>query len=114
MGIFSSIAEAAKRKIEEKQQEAASASETAAKMKTEELMHVINENPYHFSITRLGYYAMELKHRLETVNDSRLKMEFNMVSQRNKMFPTMVYGDELVRRGFAEKEGGFYTKIGKW
>lgn len=114
MGFFSNIADNVKRKAAEQQREIASASAMAAKMRTEELMYLITNNPKRLSILVLSAYSHELKSRMQKVRDSDLKMQFNEATRRNNMSAVILYGNELVERGYAEQDGAFYTKIGRW
>lgn len=114
MGLFSSIAESIKRKAEEKKLEIASASQMAASMDVNQLMMIVNNNPLNFSITRLFVFSEELKKRMDKVSDSQLKLAFNDASRKNNIMATQVYGSELEKRGYANREGGYYIKIGSW
>lgn len=114
MGLFSGIIDAAKRKAEEKKKEMASAREMAELMDVNQLIITINNNPAHFSISRLFVFSEELKKRMDKVSDSQLKLAFNDASRKNNIMAIQVYGSELENRGYANKENGYYVKIGRW
>lgn len=114
MGIFSAIIDSAKRKAEEKKKEMESARELAKLMDVNQLMVILNNNPYHYSITRLVVFGDELKNRMDKVSDSQLKFAFNEASRKNNIVAKTVYGNELEKRGYASKEGAYFIKIGRW
>ena len=106
MGFFSSIAESVKNKMQQSQQEVESARTIATSMRTEELMYIIKMNPKKQSILVISAYTQELKRRMGSLDTNRLKMEFYEASRRNNMQALILYGNELVDRGCAEKEWG--------
>lgn len=114
MGFFSGIAESVKRKAEEKQQEIESARTVASKMQTNELMYLITNNPQKLSVVVLATFCQKIQRRIRDISDSSLKNQFNEASRRHNMQAMVLFGNELVERGYAEKDGGFYTKIGRW
>lgn len=114
MGFFSGIAESVKKKAEEKQREIESARTVASKLKTDELMYLITNNPKKLSVLVLATFGQELQRRMGDISDSRLKMQFNEASRAHNMQAMVLFGNELVERGYVEKDGGFYNKIGRW
>jgi len=88
--------------------------EVAAKLDTNQLMHIVNNNPERFSLPRIFIFCEELSRRVASISDVQLKLSFNVVSRQNNLQAMLVYGNELEKRGFVNKEGGIYYKIGNW
>ncbi len=61
MGLFSSIAKKAKRKLEERQKEVAAISQVVAELNNDQLMYIINNNPKGFYITLLAHFQPRVK-----------------------------------------------------
>jgi len=114
MGFFSGIAESVKRKAAEKQREIESARTVASKLKTEELIYLITNNPQKLSVVVLATFGQEIQRRIGDISDSSLKFQYNEASRRHNMQAMVLFGNELVERGYAEKDGAFYNKIGRW